>query len=353
MLPPSRQEKPTLGDFTLREVDLALQQVPFFRENHLIKLLELKKVKQEYLAPVEVVALQARGGQEQRFAIYRDGVLQRGESAVLQRHFETGLFLLPDDAVSLANAPLDLPPSLPPVVAKVAQQLVTAMEDTHRLAADLTDSRTRREGTADRVERELLTERIRRLEEELRSKREESTGLQEQLKRNQGTFLRTEEHRAVLERAIREARQEIIVISPWLNRRTCDDALCNLFANAVSRNVAVRIGFGITERVGDLDLGRHHANAQKVIRAMKTAVSRAASAEQASLLDIQRTSDTHEKILVCDRSFAVIGSFNWLSYRGEMDCGYRREASVILRDPASVAELARIALREWPELAGG
>jgi phosphatidylserine/phosphatidylglycerophosphate/cardiolipin synthase-like enzyme len=151
-----------------------------------------------------------------------------------------------------------------------------------------------------------------------------------------------------LERALQEAREEMIVISPWLNRRTCDDALCDLVAQAVKRNVRVRIGYGISERVGDRDLGRHHANAQKVIRALRAAVAREASSEQISLLDIQRTSDTHEKILVCDRTFAVIGSFNWLSYRGELDREYRREASVILRESASVAELARIALREWP-----
>jgi hypothetical protein len=348
VLPPSRQERPTLGDFTLREVDLAMQHAPFFRENRLIKLLELRKAKSEYIAPVTVVALRSQGSREQRFAIYRDGALQRGETAVLQRHFETGLFFLPDDAVPLADTHLEIPTILPPAVAQVVQQLTDAESAARQLQADLTDSEMRRSGTTDRGERAKLAERITQLEEELRMNREESARLKKRLQQNQGTFLRTEEHRAVLERALQEAREEMIVISPWLNRRTCDDALCDLVAQAVKRNVRVRIGYGISERVGDRDLGRHHANAQKVIRALRAAVAREASSEQISLLDIQRTSDTHEKILVCDRTFAVIGSFNWLSYRGELDREYRREASVILRESASVAELARIALREWP-----
>jgi hypothetical protein len=348
VLPPSRQERPTLGDFILREVDLALQHVPFFRENRLIKLLELKKVKPEYIAPVTVAALCSQGGREQRFAIYRDGALQRGESAVLQRHSETGLFFLPDDAVPLANARLQIPTTLPPIVARVAQQLTDAEYAARQLQAELTDSKTLHGGTADRSERAKLAERIAQLEAELEANREESAQLKRQLQQNQGTFLRTEEHRAVLARALQEAREEVIVIAPWLNRRTCDDALCDLVAQAVKRGVRVRIGYGITERPGDPDLGRHHANAQKVIRALRAAVARDISAEQARLLDIQRVSDTHEKILVCDRSFAVIGSFNWLSYRGELDREYRREASVILRESASVAELARIALRGWP-----
>jgi hypothetical protein len=86
ILPPSRVERPTLGDFTAKDVDLALHNVPFFRENRLLKLLELKKATPEYLAPVTVVVLHDRKQQEQRFAVYRNGALQRGESAVLQRH---------------------------------------------------------------------------------------------------------------------------------------------------------------------------------------------------------------------------------------------------------------------------
>ena len=352
ILPPARLERPTLGDFLLREVDQALQHVPFFQENRLIKLLELKKMKPEYVAPVSVVALRHWGGGEQRFAIYRDGTFQRGESAVLQRHFETGSFFLPDDAVPLANARLVIPTTLPPAVVVVAQQLSNAEYAAHQLQAELADSKVLHGGTADRNERSRLADLIARLEAELEANREESARLKRQLEQNQGTFLRTEEHRAVLARALQEAREEVIVISSWLNRRTCDDVLCDLVARAVKRGVRVRIGYGITERPGDPDLGRNHANAQKVIKALRAALARIASAEQGRLLDIQRVSDTHEKILVCDRSFAVIGSFNWLSYRGELDREYRREASVILRESASVVELARIASRGWPKPGG-
>lgn len=352
ILPPSRVERPTLGDFTIKEVDLALHNVPFFRENRLIKLLELKKATPEYLAPVTVVVLHDRKQQEQRFAVYRNGALQRGESAVLQRHFETGHFLLPDDAVALTEERLEIPASLPPTVAHVVQSVADNEAARYRLQVELADSETRRGDTADRNERAQLEERCAHLEEELRRNHEESERLKVQLQQNQGTFLRTEEHRAVLERALKEAREEVIIISPWLNRYTCDDALCDLFAAAIKRNVRVRIGYGITGRAGDADDGRNRANAQKVIRALRAAVAREASPEQAALLDIQRTSDTHQKILVCDRTFAALGSFNWLSYRGELDSGYRNETSIVLREPTSVGELARISLKGWPQQKG-
>ena len=37
--------------------------------------------------------------------------------------------------------------------------------------------------------------------------------------------------------------------------------------------------------------------------------------------------ETHQKFIVCDDLFCVSGSFNWLSYRGHPDRGYRLETS--------------------------
>jgi len=349
ILPEQQHERPTLGDFTVKDVATALQDVPFFQDRQLIALLELKRMVKEYIAPVTVVLLQQASTQEQRFVVYRKGMLQRAESAVLQRLFETEHFRLPDDALALAGSLLSIPRSLPSVVAQVAQDLTVNDLALRTLQTDLADARERRGTTQDRREHEDLEERILRLEGDLLARGEESERLRVQLQQNQGTFLRTEEHRAVLERALKEAREEVIIISPWLNRRTCDDDLCDLFAAAIKRNVRVRIGYGITERAGDADAGRNRANAQKVIRALKAAVSREAKPAQVALLDIQRTSDTHQKILVCDRTFGVLGSFNWLSYRGELDSAYRRETSIVLRELTGVEELAAIALRGWPQ----
>ena len=65
------------------------------------------------------------------------------------------------------------------------------------------------------------------------------------------------------------------------------------------------------------------------------------------LNDIVKTAGTHQKILVCDRQFAITGSFNWLSYKGRQDSGYREELGVLFQHPDPVNELAEIALRVW------
>jgi len=346
VLPPQQYEPPTLGDFTAKDVAYTLHDVSSFQDKEIIALLELKKVTQEYLAPVTVIALRDQASREQRVAVYRRGMIQQAESDVLQRLFETGKFHLPDDAVVLEGNRFTMPTSMPPDIVRIVTDLMEREAVVRQIEVELTDSQNRRGTTQDRAEREALANQIRRLETELRAKSDESERLQLLLQQNQGTFLRTEDHREVLERALKVARDEIIIISPWMNRRTCDDALCDLVADAVSRGVRIRIGYGITERAGDLDAGRNRAIAQKVIWALKKSVAQKAHAGQESLLNIQKTRGTHRKILVCDRTFGVLGSFNWLSYRGEQDREYRNETSIMLRDPATIEELARIALSE-------
>ena len=63
--------------------------------------------------------------------------------------------------------------------------------------------------------------------------------------------------------------------------------------------------------------------------------------------DIVETAGTHQKILVCDRQFAITGSFNWLSYPGKLKEGYSQELSVLFRYIDQVNELANIAMQVW------
>src|SRR5436309_15931097 len=115
-----------------------------------------------------------------------------------------------------------------------------------------------------------------------------------------------------------------------MGRRACDDALCTLVAQAVHRGVHIRIFYGITERPNDPDVARNRANAQRVIAAMNKAVEREGPPTSRGSLTIQHVADTHEKILICDRSYAILGSFNWFTYCGELDEEYRRETSIVL-----------------------
>ena len=89
----------------------------------------------------------------------------------------------------------------------------------------------------------------------------------------------------------------------------------------MARGVKVRIAWGLGTRRG-AESDRNLAKGNAALNALK----RGASNDLLSNLTVKRT-ETHEKFIICDDEFCASGSFNWLSYRGEVDQGYRREAS--------------------------
>ena len=50
---------------------------------------------------------------------------------------------------------------------------------------------------------------------------------------------------------------------------------------------------------------------------------------------VVRRTETHQKFIICDDRFCAVGSFNWLSYRGE---GPRYESSHYSERHADVAQ---------------
>ncbi len=343
VLPSGEHTAPTLGDFTEKEVKYCLSYDRRFQKSDIVALLELKKVEPEYIAPVHVFLLRHRETKEQRLAVYRNGRQLPAEAAVLQRLFDEQSLHFPDDAVIFTTRRLDLPAALPPRVIQTAQTLAQSEERLQQLKDRLAEEKERRGTTQDEAERRASGERIQQLKEELQIKRQEMQEIQRQLADDQTEFLQTEQHRAILERALREAKQEIIIISPWMNRRACNDALCRLVGDAVARGVRIRIGYGIRNEQNPRDAERNRNN----VRQVKNAFERAITKGPKSLLEMRETSGTHQKILVCDRKFAVAGSFNWLSYVGERDEGYRNETSVLLHQREAVDKLATIALQAF------
>jgi phosphatidylserine/phosphatidylglycerophosphate/cardiolipin synthase-like enzyme len=139
-----------------------------------------------------------------------------------------------------------------------------------------------------------------------------------------------------LEQALRDAQQEIYIISPWMNRRACNDALCDLIAAALRRGVRVVIGFGMAEGGRDVEEAqRNEYNTRGVLYALR----QRCPADALARLEVYRTQGTHQKLLVQDEALGITSTFNWLSYVGLRDAGYRSEMGVAVRDGEDVRRL--------------
>ena len=112
------------------------------------------------------------------------------------------------------------------------------------------------------------------------------------------------------------------MVSAWIKPKAFDAEVCMMLVKAIHRGVTVRIGWGLgtTRRGGERE--RNTAGGREALAQLERVVPQ----KEYHRLVVRRT-ETHEKYIICDDLFCAWGSFNWLSYRGERDEGYRRESS--------------------------
>lgn len=135
------------------------------------------------------------------------------------------------------------------------------------------------------------------------------------------------EHPGILEAAVRDAKQRLVILSPWIRHAVVTDAFLRGLQKACGRGVRVSIGFGL----GDVDEGEKAWDAD-ARRALEQA------AKDLPNLVVRRLGNTHAKVLIQDSDLMVITSFNWLSYRGDASRPFREEWGTLVRDARVIEE---------------
>jgi len=141
--------------------------------------------------------------------------------------------------------------------------------------------------------------------------------------------LRTKDHPIVLQEALANAQETVIIVSPWIRQRALrENRILEGIRGALKRGCEVWIGHGMpNEDTSDpVALGQID--------------------ELKSLGHLYRVAgvETHEKVLICDSKFYVVTSFNWLSYAAKERIQKRRERGLFVAGE-DVAELRNEYLR--------
>lgn len=129
----------------------------------------------------------------------------------------------------------------------------------------------------------------------------------------------TYEHPELLRHALRSATERLVLISPWLRSAVLDKELLADFAGALDRGVELYLGWGIG---GEGATGRD-ADAEAL-------QSLGRLAEEHANFHFSRLGRTHAKVLICDRRFMVVTSFNWLSFKGDPKRTFRDERGLLV-----------------------
>jgi len=135
------------------------------------------------------------------------------------------------------------------------------------------------------------------------------------------------EHPAILESALRDAEERLLIVSPWIRANVVDESFIRLLGSTLQRGVNVTIIYGISD--SDPNERARDKAAREGLEALAWAFPN---------FKFVKRGDTHAKILLVDRRFVIITSFNWLSYKGDSNLPLREEEGYLLEDSAAVDE---------------
>ena len=157
------------------------------------------------------------------------------------------------------------------------------------------------------------TMQIQELTEELEKERRKQ--------KSKPILINTYEHRPILIRALKEAKKQVVIVSPWIKETATDYELRAEIQKTIERNVKVVICYGISKKI-DEDVNY----AVGLLRKLKE------NKIYGKNLALILLGNTHEKLLICDDKFTVITSFNWLSFKGDKNRGFRQETGTYVED---------------------
>ena len=120
-------------------------------------------------------------------------------------------------------------------------------------------------------------------------------------------------------------QERLIIVCPWLSRNSIDDLLQKL-RDCLDRHCCVEIGWGYLGERTALGKGWRY-NALTDLRQLET--------EYPNLFKLKLLG-TYEKFLVCDRSFALVGSHNLLASGTQ---SAEREVGIRTTDPKIIQGL--------------
>jgi PLD-like domain len=120
--------------------------------------------------------------------------------------------------------------------------------------------------------------------------------------------------RTIFLQALKHTRSRLILVCPWLTEFAVNQDVRNLMKAALERGVSIEIGWG---HLKDADNDRSQLSKEKLLGSSDWAYSAVPwfyelQVQYPDLLKL-KILGTHEKFLVCDRQFAMLGSHNYLT----------------------------------------
>jgi DNA-binding MarR family transcriptional regulator len=190
--------------------------------------------------------------------------------------------------------------------------LITPNEDVSALREQTTVANQRIDAFNEQLRTTNSASQRRVLMQHLLFEQERRAQAEAQLSNIRVRLLDTYEHPPLLNDALSNAKERILIVSPWVRSGVVNESFVRKLEKALRRSVFVYVGYGIGR---DDESGQDNA----AVDALKRLEDRYDN------LFLRNLGNTHAKILVCDSRYVVITSFNWLSFRSDQRREFRDE----------------------------
>lgn len=336
---PSPKCPPELSDLKLKDIDETIQEIEkakdrksrFFQEQDLLALKAIER-RQPFFQPATALVYKAKDSDEIQMAFVVDDVLSSEHEAAFARSEGSKKIRSQILDALQQNEPRKLAEKLlgQKFVAKnlVDPDVITAKvtEAKAEIEAQLEYTQEKLDQTDDEEEKNSLIQQLQEKEEQILQLQARMDSMLASVPMR---WLEMYEHRPLLEQALKDTQQRLMIISPWIRANSVNRWFLQQFENLLKRGVQVFIGYGL----GEKDNNRYPADIQA-----EKALQKLAS-QYSKTFTLMRLGDTHAKILISDTKFAISTSFNWLSFKGERDRTFRDERGTLVADPQKIDEL--------------
>jgi hypothetical protein len=229
-------------------------------------------------------------------------------------------------------------PELQSEVKAVIESANLPSANIQSIVPDDSDLRSAKVDVAER-KTELLhasEQQVEALQAKLKDAESHLAELEENAKASAFSYLSVLDHPPLLADAVRNAKDRLLVISPWISPAVVNYEFIKHLESTLRRGVRVLVGYGISG-------GEEHTKPIEQNPALKQLIGLSSKHANFSL---KRLGNTHAKVLIKDCDFAALTSFNWLSFRGDPNRSFRDEQGVLIRDLQAVnAKFEELALR--------
>lgn len=321
-------EKPTLDSLVYEEVKRAIN---LFKKNHAYEqdklegdLQEISRVAKTYVEYKKVSVLVFMNKSEDiEFQVF-DGTTRNDDySIALQKQYNNNSRVLDFDSnfISEAEENNSLISVLPQEIIESAKSFSYKDSTLEREISNLTtqlDAIKKNDDDNDEQQKESATERIRFLEKKIDEMKNERKGADR--------ILSTYDHRPLLLDALDNAQNIVVIVSPWIKSGGMNNEILGRIERALQRSTRVIIGYGISEK----------EDSDRWILQRLTDIQKKKYGDKLLLVKL---SNTHEKVLIKDNEYMVITSFNWLSFKGDPNKGFRQETGYYTESKEAINQM--------------